>query len=257
MKGHEKREYEDGRLWFSRRKLFFVVNCKIYTVIITVTAFIIVFAMQGCYCFYEGSAANVRYLSHHTYSPICEWGNLNGRTLQFNGYYGFPKTDVKHYSTAYLDNTTSDGRLSSFGVAGFRAEKYVTPFGIIPYTVLGLGLDYSTSALKLSYKNTINNNSYSHDLNFSTNRVMLSANYITIAYGRFMNYVILQGGYNFTGRKKSTDEPGFCYKKVSGQTWQCRIGSGFQYYVHGAIALVFEGGYGGGCYFKTGLCCWL
>lgn len=215
-------------------------------------SFYILSFLTGCYCFMEGSSENVQYLNGTKFHRSCEW-RADGLAKQVNVYYGIPSSDLNYYKENYIDKTASSSKINSFGPLGIRGEYYCSPFGIIPYSVMGLGFDYSYSKARLSYNNT----NYSNDLTFNNHRVMLSANLMTFARGDLISYFTLQGGCNFMNRKKNSSDPGFVFKESQrSPNFEYRIGQGFQYYLGNVYALVVEGGYGGGAYIRTGFCFW-
>jgi len=225
---------------------------------ISIFALVSITVFQGCYCFRAGSHQNVRYPHLTSNSPLCNWTGTGGLGLQLNGYYEFRNTDLQKYKVQYVYGVASSYNEKSFGQAGFRAEKYVSPFGIIPEAVLGLGLDYSYSYVKLSYDHEVNNVKYYNRLGFDHHRLLGSANLIVMVQGYWMAYTTMQVGLNFSkGSMYSTDPKYVFASPQRSPSFEYRAGMGLQYYFDPRFGITFEGGYGGGVNVRTGFCYWI
>lgn len=214
------------------------------------------FLISGCYCFNGATSTppNVRYLEGSKSSAECDdWGG-KGKSFQVNGYIGFPNSHAlkKDYKQRFSPSNSSDYKLKTIGQFGFRVEKYVRSF-VIPYRVLGIGIDYSQGFQEVSY--TLNTSKSSH--NIHNHRAMLSLNHMTLVKGNFIGYLTLQGGVNQIIHRYSNELPLIEKQKIIEPIdFAYRVGYGFQYYLKGAWGLAIEGGYGDGAYFKAGLFWW-
>jgi len=171
--------------------------------------------------------------------------------IQLHTYYGTPSTDSKNINSYCTNNNISANEINAFGPLGLRIEKYVTPFNIIPETILGLGIDYSRSNTQLLFPNISNKN---NKLNITHNRLLLSANLMTFVSRRCVGYTTAQGGFDFTGTKKSRNDSAFPSSELyNSNAFEYRLGYGFQYYFYKLFAFTGEIGYGGGAYFRSGV----
>lgn len=226
--------------------------------ILLIISIAVSFLQSSCYCFLESTPANVRYMNKHNYFPLCEPWAIDGYNMQANAYYGFPNIDLNDYKDKYEPYAPAGfDRSAALGIFGFRLEKYVSPFGIIPNCILGLGLDYSFSRSDLEFKSVVSGSDYNNRLSFINNRCLFSMNLMTMVKGNWIGYTTLQGGLLFTRPISTGNDPYFAFNKSkSSSTFNYRIGYGFQRYLNNRFALTLEGGYGGGAYFKTGFCYW-
>ncbi len=213
--------------------------------------------LSGCYCFMSRGKSNVRFLDGAVFYNHCpDFFGGGGKPYQFNAYYGFPNTDLRQLKSSYLTGTVSNHNFGTMGPVGFRAEKYVTPFHIIPVTILGLGIDYSYASCKLNYQSGSFN--YTNELRYNSNRVMLSANLYVFVQKKWMGYITGQWGPNFTTFVKQSNDPDFSYKDFNRTpVFNTRYGAGIQYYFLPRTGLTLEAGYGGGAYVKAGFSYWI
>ncbi len=226
-------------------------------VVFTLCCFSTTMMLSGCYCFMTRGKSNVRFLDGAVFYNNCpDFCGGGGKPYQLNVYHGLPNTDLTHLKTSYVNATVSNPDFGAMGPVGFRAEKYVTPFHIIPVTILGLGIDYSYASSKLNYQST--NFNYINELRYNSNRVMLSANLYVLVQRKWMGYITGQWGPNFTTFVKQSNDPDFSSKDFK-QTpvFNTRYGAGIQYYFWPRTGLVLEAGYGGGTYVKAGFSYWI
>ncbi len=207
-----------------------------------------------CYCFRRGSHGNVRYLeSGGTASILCEGWIETGANTQITPYYGFKNSDIEVYKRLAKNQQVQSTSIYSSGLYGIRLEKYVSPFGIIPEGIMGVGLDYSLSNLTLDFKNSSSENT---NYKINQHRLLAGLNLMLAVQPRYISYVIIQGGskYNAVTLLNYSTDFNISIPKFSPEY---RIGLGIQYYPKNLYGLSIEGGYFGGCYIKTGLFFWL
>ena len=206
--------------------------------------------LHGCYCFRPSAHENVRFPFTTTDSPFCNWDGKGTFNMQVHAYYGSPNTDRVDIANAYAGTIQS---IHTKGLAGIRAETYISPFHLSQYAIMGVGADYSRSVNNLRYAAS----GTTTDVHYVNNRIMTSVNLILLVQGYFIGYTTMQGGYNFTSSRYKTNDPSFLLKySHHDPRFDYRVGYGLEYYFGPYFGAVAEGGYNGGAYARTGLCYW-
>lgn len=227
-----------------------------HTICRLVSFIVLLPVLAGCYCFKPvPTESDLRTLrTSKPYSNCDGWGG-DGHGIQANAYYGFPSTVKEEYINSYIDDNVDHYNFNSIGQFGIRIEKYLPSF-FTNYAVFGVGLDYSEARFGLDY--TLKNSANPNELDFIHRRLMLSLNHMVLVQGRFIGYITLQGGANFTSRSAVTDQPGFQFNNVyQPVNLAYRAGYGLQFYPFGPYGITVEGGFDGGAYVRAGFFCWI
>jgi hypothetical protein len=168
-------------------------------------------------------------------------------------YTGLPSDLEKKLSTSYNTPGTSNYSFQNKGLYGVRYERYVSP-GFVPYAILGVGLDFSFSAVQVNF----NANQQSNQLNFNANRLALSTNLMTLVtqFG-LIGYATGQIGLVNYSKNYTGGNPAFTFNdglKNGGPDY--RLGYGFEYFPIESLGFSLEGGYGRGAYARIGAVLW-
>ena len=222
------------------------------------SALLLLISLNGCYCFYKiYGEASPRYLESPPPFSLCSQWSGEGKSMQTNIYYGFPSTMKKEYTNFYTGDSTISHDFHSPGQLGLRLEKYIAP-GKIPFCIVGLGLDFSISSLKLNYTERWNYFNCENEINSVHSRMMGSINVMTLVQDRCIGYVSLQGGYNFVNNSYHSSIAAYPFRDIYRPgRFEYRIAYGLQFYSSSLLGLNVECGYGGGAYIRTGICYWI
>jgi hypothetical protein len=213
--------------------------------------------LTSCYCFHNVSGrSSVRDLETTKSFSLCDHWAGDGKTTSATPYYGFPSTDrLEHLK---LREKISGDEMSitseTFGVAGINAHHWIAPGKFFPFRILGVGMDYSYNQNKI----TLADPYIEPEIHYQTNqRIMMSANLMTLVKRRLIGYGTLQGGLLHQRNSESSEilsnELGSGFKA----SFAYRAGYGIQYYPSKYFGINLEAGYGGGAYVRAGLIFWV
>ena len=210
--------------------------------------------LTSCYCFKRYPHGNVRFMEDRGASVLCNGWIEGGNTTLLTGYYGYSNTDYKTYQTYAAKQSPQKIDVNTNGLFGIRAEKYTSPFGIIPESIMGLGIDYSYSNISLAILDTFNNTG---SVKIGQHRLLAGINFMLAVQPNYITYVIAQAGPKFSSTVSNTTDLVMKYQNPQNPILlDYRIGLGLQYYIRPNIGLGIEGGCFGGAYLKTGLFYW-
>ena len=212
----------------------------------------------SCYCYKQSTS--VRDFEKSSSYSLCEYeGNGDGKSVPLNLYYGDPI-----YSNLHFEKLDSPGKVisriqnQSPGVLGVRFEKFIPAFNL-PIAILGLGLDYSKNNYSGEYFTIINSlMGEEQKMLVKSKRLLFSLSMLTLVKPKTIGYFTLQPGWQWNKYEVKSSIDQFVHiEKFQKDKFNFRIGYGFQFYLNGPFAFTIEAGYGGGTFFRGGICWWV